>query len=140
MTPVHFPRRCPCVVLGMLRRAFACLLADDLCICLWWAFPPALCLWNAPFRWKEWTDLEAPEKERLPGEWRSLGEFDRLLVIRALRPGRITSAIMGFVKGRLGPEYIEQKPFHMAEVFKESAPQVFCVLVYPVHRACIAGT
>jgi dynein heavy chain, axonemal len=43
--------------------------------------------------WEKWCNQEAPEKAPMPGEWGKLGDFRQLLVIRALKPGRITNAL-----------------------------------------------
>lgn len=46
---------------------------------------------SAP-RFREWFDAAAPELEKLPLGWRELDKrpFQKLLVVRALRPDRIT--------------------------------------------------
>uniref|UniRef100_A0A7S1HZX9 Dynein heavy chain n=1 Tax=Eutreptiella gymnastica TaxID=73025 RepID=A0A7S1HZX9_9EUGL len=75
-------------------------------------------------RWREWVELEAPERERLPGEWRSLCAFDRLLVIRALRPERIMHAVAAFVATSMGQQYVEPIPFDLRAVMKRSCPRV----------------
>ena len=36
-------------------------------------------------RWREWMELERPEDEPLPGDWKRMPEFDRLLLFRAVR-------------------------------------------------------
>lgn len=40
-------------------------------------------------RWREWMELERPEDEALPGDWKRMPEFDRLLLFRwdGARPG-----------------------------------------------------
>ena len=49
-------------------------------------------------------------------------EFDRLLIFRALRPDRLTSALRRFVAGNLGPKYVASAPFDLARSFEDSAP------------------
>lgn len=44
-------------------------------------------------RWKKWVDSECPEKEKLPQEWKNKTSFERLIILRALRPDRITYAL-----------------------------------------------
>jgi dynein heavy chain len=65
---------------------------------------------NAP-RFLEWFQLFTPETERLPGAWRELDKspFKKLLVIRVLRPDRITSALTAFVREILpnGKDFVE---------------------------------
>eukprot|EP00756_Hemistasia_phaeocysticola_P021738 Hpha_TRINITY_DN15791_c11_g1::TRINITY_DN15791_c11_g1_i1::g.41603::m.41603/K10408/DNAH; dynein heavy chain, axonemal len=73
-------------------------------------------------RWKEWCDSERPEHDRLPGDWRSLGDLQRLLVVKALRPDRLAAAASDFVASRMGPDYVRQPGTLMSEVFKETSP------------------
>ena len=50
-------------------------------------------------RFKEWFNELNPENVRLPSEWRKLNSqpFLKLCIIRALRPDRITAAIIDFI-------------------------------------------
>ena len=49
--------------------------------------------------WKEWVESELPEDKvqgQLPGEWeKKLSLFQRLLLIRVMRPDRVTAAMAG---------------------------------------------
>lgn len=36
-------------------------------------------------RFREWYELERPEDNQLPGDWRKMNEFQKLLIVRALR-------------------------------------------------------
>ena len=58
-------------------------------------------------RWKEWCEFEKPEEKALPLEWKSLGAFEKLLVIRCLRPDRLTMAISNYVRDRIGSKYVD---------------------------------
>jgi len=55
---------------------------------------------DAPNRFKDWYNTLAPEKEKLPLEWKKLDTmpFKKLLPIRCLRPDRITVALSNFIK------------------------------------------
>ena len=44
-------------------------------------------------RWKKFTDSECPEKEKFPGEWKNKDSLQRLCMMRALRPDRMTYAV-----------------------------------------------
>eukprot|EP00501_MAST-03F_sp_TOSAG23-6_P000341 GSMAST32.ASY1.ANO1.348.1 assembled CDS len=50
-------------------------------------------------RFKEWYNKISPEREKLPSRWRSLDGklFQKLLVLRCLRPDRIQSAITDLI-------------------------------------------
>eukprot|EP00731_Ephydatia_muelleri_P012058 Em0006g952a len=44
-------------------------------------------------RWKKFVDSECPEKEKFPGEWKNKTSLQRLCMMRALRPDRMTYAV-----------------------------------------------
>eukprot|EP00937_MAST-01D_sp_MAST-1D-sp2_P002818 g2818.t1 len=54
---------------------------------------------EAPPRFKEWYSAAAPESEKLPLTWAALDKTPllKLLVVRCLRPDRMTTAVRGFV-------------------------------------------
>jgi len=66
---------------------------------------------DAPNRFKEWFDDLAPEEAKLPLDWKRLDAeyFKKLLVIRCLRPDRMTSALSGWIRGVLpnGKDYMD---------------------------------
>ena len=43
--------------------------------------------------WEKWCNNEASEKAPMPGEWSKISDFRQLLIVRALKPGRITNAL-----------------------------------------------
>lgn len=75
-------------------------------------------------RWREWMELERPEDEPLPGDWKRMPEFDRLLLFRALRPDRLTSAMGRFVTSMIGSRYVTSQPYDLDRSFQDSAPGV----------------
>eukprot|EP00742_Colponemidia_sp_Colp-10_P004139 GILJ01004417.1.p1 GENE.GILJ01004417.1~~GILJ01004417.1.p1 ORF type:complete len:2854 (+),score=646.67 GILJ01004417.1:919-8562(+) len=66
---------------------------------------------DAPTRFKEWYNELAPEKVKLPLDWKRLDNepFKKMMVIRCLRPDRITAALTDFVRSTLprGNEFID---------------------------------
>ncbi len=52
-----------------------------------------------PARFKDWVNELSPETVRLPSEWRKLESmpFQKLCIIRALRPDRMTNALVNFI-------------------------------------------
>jgi len=44
-------------------------------------------------RWKKFADSECPEKEKFPGEWKNKDSLQKLCMMRALRPDRMTYAV-----------------------------------------------
>ena len=45
-------------------------------------------------RWKKFVDAEIPEKEKFPGEWKNKTPLQKLCMMRALRPDRMTYAVL----------------------------------------------
>lgn len=44
-------------------------------------------------RWKKFVESECPEKEKFPQEWKNKTSLERLCMMRALRPDRMTYAV-----------------------------------------------
>jgi len=73
-------------------------------------------------RWREWVELERPEDEALPGDWKRMSEFDRLLLFRALRPDRLTAAMAKFVTNVIGSRYVSSAAFDLERSFADASP------------------
>lgn len=48
---------------------------------------------GSPKRWKKLVESECPEKEKFPQEWKSKNSLQKLIMMRALRPDRMTYAL-----------------------------------------------
>jgi len=44
-------------------------------------------------RWKKFVESECPEKEKFPQEWKNKTALQKLCMMRALRPDRMTYAL-----------------------------------------------
>jgi hypothetical protein len=44
-------------------------------------------------RWKKFVESECPEKEKFPQEWKNKTSLQRLCMMRALRPDKMTYAL-----------------------------------------------
>jgi len=66
---------------------------------------------EAPSRFKDWYNELTPETEKLPLDWKKLEmmPFEKLLVIRCLRPDRITTALDNFIRKTLprGDDFVD---------------------------------
>lgn len=82
-------------------------------------------------RWREWMELERPEDEVLPGEWKRMMEFDQLLIFRALRPDRLTAAMSRFVTKVIGQQYVTSQPFDLELSYQVCHP---CIQTSAVFR------
>jgi len=85
---------------------------------------------NNAKRWRKFVEAEAPEKEKFPQEWKKKDALQRLCMMRALRPDRMTYAVQGFVEENLGNRYISNKSVPFQESFQESGPStpIFFIL------------
>eukprot|EP00743_Colponemidia_sp_Colp-15_P007299 GILK01007882.1.p1 GENE.GILK01007882.1~~GILK01007882.1.p1 ORF type:complete len:1232 (+),score=259.13 GILK01007882.1:87-3698(+) len=72
--------------------------------------------------WQDVFDSVAPQDEPLPGDWQEkLSDFQRLLVLRCIRPDKITTAVQQFVSKHLGEPFVEPPPFNLAESVQDSS-------------------
>jgi dynein heavy chain len=80
--------------------------------------------------WKKWIGTERAEEEELPKAFNSCKPFYKLMLIKILRPDRVTYAIKGYLNAKMGEKYTEQPAFDMKEVYSESNNQspIFFVL------------
>mmetsp|Transcript_7029 Transcript_7029/g.18100 ORF Transcript_7029/g.18100 Transcript_7029/m.18100 type:complete len:3653 (+) Transcript_7029:117-11075(+) len=74
--------------------------------------------------WLAWFDGATPEVAKFPGDWqKNLSPFDRLILLRALRPDRCSNALASWIGDVMGKEYVEQAPFNMPATYQETSPQ-----------------
>jgi len=81
--------------------------------------------------WMNWGVHELAETQPLPGEWNTkLTDFQKILLIRSVRPDRITAALSQFVEKVMGPQYTNQEAFDAAKMYEESGPStpIFFIL------------
>ena len=72
-------------------------------------------------RWKQWAETEKPEEEKMPTDWKNLTAFQRLLVLRCLRPDRLTSALETFVSESIGKFFVTDQAVDIGTSFKDSS-------------------
>uniref|UniRef100_A0A8P0P3V2 Dynein axonemal heavy chain 9 n=1 Tax=Canis lupus familiaris TaxID=9615 RepID=A0A8P0P3V2_CANLF len=72
--------------------------------------------------WKKFVESECPEKEKFPQEWKNKTALQRLCMMRAMRPDRMTYAIRDFVEEKLGSKYVAGRAPDFATSFEESGP------------------
>ena len=82
-----------------------------------------------PAAWKHVYDSATPETEDIPEPWRSdLDAFQKLLVLRTIRPDKLTRAIQLYVDASMGRKFIEPPPFDLDQCYADSTcftPLVF---------------
>ncbi|XP_036372722.1 dynein heavy chain 9, axonemal [Megalops cyprinoides] len=81
-------------------------------------------------RWKKFVESECPEKEKFPQEWKNKTALQRLCMMRAMRPDRMTYAVRDFVEEKLGSKYVAGRSLDFAISFEESgaATPMFFIL------------
>ncbi|XP_049632688.1 dynein axonemal heavy chain 9 [Suncus etruscus] len=72
--------------------------------------------------WKKFVESECPEKEKFPQEWKNKTALQRLCMMKALRPDRMTYAVRDFVEEKLGSKYVGGRALDFATSFEESGP------------------
>ncbi|XP_011702284.1 PREDICTED: dynein heavy chain 7, axonemal-like isoform X3 [Wasmannia auropunctata] len=70
--------------------------------------------------WKKIFDSREPQKEPFPAPYDSLNLFERLLILRCLRPDKIIPAVQLLVEEQLGAQYVEAPPFDLASSYLDS--------------------
>jgi dynein heavy chain len=65
----------------------------------------------------------------LPAPWNEkFDQFQKMTVVRVVRPDKVVQMVIEFVKKNLGPKFVEPPPFDLAKSFSDShalAPIVF---------------
>jgi len=72
---------------------------------------------------KKYYDSIIPHKESLTNEWdQKLDQFQKLIVLRAIRPDKMNGALQDFISDSIGKTFIEPPPFDLAQTFEISTP------------------
>ncbi|OQR88006.1 dynein heavy chain [Achlya hypogyna] len=79
---------------------------------------------NDPDEWRKWFAAEDAEQTKLPGDYAKLTPFQKIILLRALRPDRVTNALRRFILDSLGEQYVTQPPFNMLQTFEETTPAI----------------
>ncbi|XP_075982942.1 dynein beta chain, ciliary-like [Anticarsia gemmatalis] len=75
---------------------------------------------GAAKRWQKYAEGEAPERDKLPGEWKNKTPLQRLCIMRALRPDRMSYASGAFCEENLGTKYVEARTPPLEKSYQES--------------------
>lgn len=75
-------------------------------------------------QWRKWYQDERSEEADLPKSCKEITEFQKLLLLRAMRPDRLTGALTRFIEENLGKQYIDLPPFDIFATYAEMKPKV----------------
>ncbi|XP_037928394.1 dynein heavy chain 2, axonemal [Teleopsis dalmanni] len=82
------------------------------------------------YNWSVWYATTSPESEDLIGEWNEkLTDFQKICVVRCLRPDRISFCFTHFVVSVLGTRFVEPPVLDLKAVFEESMAQTPLIFV-----------
>ncbi|XP_061771898.1 dynein axonemal heavy chain 11 [Nerophis ophidion] len=81
-------------------------------------------------RWRKIVESSCPEKERLPQDWKNKSCMQKLIILRALRPDRVTHTLRNFVEDSMGDKYVEASRLNFDKLYETSSPStpVFFIL------------
>ncbi|KAG7310430.1 hypothetical protein JYU34_003208 [Plutella xylostella] len=81
-------------------------------------------------RWKKIVEMDCPEREKFPQEWKNKTAIQRLCMLRALRPDRMTYAVAAFIEEKMGGKYVENRTVEFSKSFEEtsSSTPIFFIL------------
>lgn len=72
-------------------------------------------------QWKKWYNEEKAEHADLPKAFKEISKFHKLLLLRAMRPDRFTSALTIFIQDIMGEIYVEQSPLDIDATYLETS-------------------
>ncbi|XP_066919650.1 dynein axonemal heavy chain 12-like [Clytia hemisphaerica] len=79
--------------------------------------------------WQKFFEGKEPHRQILPAPWHEkLSDFQRMMVVRCLRPDKVVPMVTTFVEEKLGRRFIEPPPFDLAKSYADSnqcSPLIF---------------
>ena len=87
-------------------------------------------LLSEAIHWKKWFGDGSPEDKDLPKQFAGVSEFHKMMLIKVMRPDRVTNALRAFVIKKMGQRFVDQPSFDMQTVYNETSSQtpIFFVL------------
>ncbi|RLN66518.1 hypothetical protein BBP00_00002156 [Phytophthora kernoviae] len=71
--------------------------------------------------WKSWYQSSTPEIEALPGDWEGkCNELQRMLLLRCVRPDRLSIQAARFTATHLGAQFVDPPPFDLKAIYDTS--------------------
>ncbi len=81
-------------------------------------------------KFQEIFDSHEPHNMPMPGEWNAkLNSFQKMIVLKSLRPDKMALAVQNFIVEKLGRPFIEPPTFNLAKSFKDSSITIPLIFV-----------
>ena len=74
--------------------------------------------------WKQWYDHDAPETQAFPDYNERLDQFEKMLLVRAIREDRALLAIDNYISATLGREYLIAENLNLTALHDEASAYV----------------
>lgn len=76
-----------------------------------------------PEAWTHIYESKQPFEEDLPGDWNTkLNDFEKLIIIRLIRPDKLVMSVNSFVLEAMGRSFVEPPGFDLAKAYHDSGP------------------
>lgn len=75
-------------------------------------------------RWRKFCELEAPEMEKLPQEWKNKTPLEVLCIMRCVRPDRMLNAMRLFISEKISERYVTDSTHSYEKIYQESGPEI----------------
>ena len=73
-------------------------------------------------KFKKIFDSPDAHEEPMPGDWNTkLNSFQKMIVLKAIRPDKITEAIKNYITEKVGKKYIEPPTMKLDACFRDSS-------------------
>ena len=73
--------------------------------------------------WAQVYNSASPQDAEWPGRWQTgLSHFQRLIVLRIIRPDKFTTAVQNLIINEMGRQFMEPPPFNLEQTFVDSDP------------------
>ena len=82
-----------------------------------------------PRDWFQWFQAGEPENTPMPGEWDSVNELQKMLIVRSLRSDRVPFCVTKFIINNLGSKFVEPPILDLNSVFEDSLPKTPIIFV-----------
>ncbi|CAG0901217.1 unnamed protein product, partial [Cyprideis torosa] len=80
--------------------------------------------------WRDWYDASEPQDTPLPQPWeKRLTQFQKMLLLRCLRPDKVVPLVSQFVSSNLGPKFVSPPAFDLSKSYADSASTVPLVFI-----------